>query len=73
MSVPPPDKSSKKGGGQAPAPKSTHMSPGDQAPPGTPGTGENICPACNGTGKKNGQDCPNCEGSGTIITGIGGA
>ena len=25
--------------------------PGDEAPAGTPGTGEDICPACSGSGK----------------------
>lgn len=54
-------------------PRSRHMSPGDQAPEGTPGTGQNICGACNGTGIRNGEACPECEGSGYVITGIGGA
>lgn len=50
------------------------MSPGDEAPPGTPGTGEDICPDCKGTGKSaSGQTCPNCEGSGRVVRGIGGA
>jgi hypothetical protein len=52
---------------------STAEAPGDVAPPGTPGTGENICPACNGTGKVDGQNCPSCAGSGKVIEGIGGA
>jgi DnaJ-class molecular chaperone len=46
--------------------------PGDEAPPGTPGTGENLCRACNGSGTQDGQTCPVCEGSGKIIEGIGG-
>lgn len=46
--------------------------PGDQAPPGTPGTGENICPACAGSGRQGEQDCPVCGGSGRVIEGIGG-
>ena len=29
----------------------SEMGPGDEAPPGTPGAGENICPTCGGTGK----------------------
>jgi hypothetical protein len=49
-------------------------SPGDQAPPGTPGTGENVCPRCGGRGKLDaGQRCPECEGTGRVTTGIGGA
>jgi hypothetical protein len=27
------------------------MVPGDEAPPGTPGTGEDACPTCDGTGR----------------------
>ena len=46
---------------------------GDVAPPGTPGTGENVCPACRGMGRLNGQECPECDGSGKVIAGIGGA
>ncbi len=49
------------------------MSPGDQAPAGTPGTGEDVCPACGGKGQVRGQPCPNCEGTGKVIVGIGGA
>ncbi len=49
------------------------MAPGDQAPQGTPGTGENVCPRCGGTGKLAGGDCPECQGSGKVTGGIGGA
>jgi len=49
------------------------MAPGDEAPPGTPGTGEDICRACGGTGILNGGACPECEGTGKITVGIGGA
>ena len=28
--------------------------PGDEAAPGTPGTGEDICPQCKGSGSRNG-------------------
>lgn len=54
-------------------PTRAHMSPGDEAPPGTPGTGENICRHCGGSGLLEGRNCLYCEGSGTVITGIGGA
>jgi DnaJ-class molecular chaperone len=46
--------------------------PGDEAPPGTTGTGENLCPACSGTGKLGGESCPECKGTGKVTTGIGG-
>ena len=50
------------------------MAPGDQAPPGTRGTGEDVCPACGGSGRNNaGGTCPNCLGKGTVTVGIGGA
>jgi len=50
------------------------MSPGDEARPGTPGTGEDICPECNGRGQiGRGERCRNCDGTGRIVRGIGGA
>jgi hypothetical protein len=49
------------------------MSPGDEAPPGTPGTGEKVCPDCGGSGKRAGGDCPTCQGTGKVTAGIGGA
>jgi RecJ-like exonuclease len=51
----------------------TAMNPGDEAPRGTPGTGEDVCPECHGTGRLDGQKCENCGGSGKIIRAIGGA
>ena len=56
------------GSGSAP------MSPGDEAPAGTPGTGENVCPCCGGSGKMDdGKDCKECSGTGKVTVGIGGA
>jgi RecJ-like exonuclease len=56
-----------------PAPGKT-MNPGDEAKPGTPGTGEDICPECNGKGKTaRGEACRHCGGTGKIVRGIGGA
>jgi DnaJ-class molecular chaperone len=49
------------------------MAPGDEAPPGTEGTGEDICPECGGDGTKDGGDCPECGRTGTVIKGVGGA
>jgi hypothetical protein len=46
--------------------------PGDEAPPGAPGTGENLCRACSGTGKVDDVPCPDCKGTGKVTTGIGG-
>jgi hypothetical protein len=47
--------------------------PGDDAAPGTPGTGENVCPRCSGSGRVDAGECPECGGSGRVIEGIGGA
>ncbi|NKQ09952.1 hypothetical protein [Pseudomonas sp. SST3] len=49
------------------------INPGDEAVPGTPGTGENICPVCNGSGRSDAGECQNCGGTGKVIEGIGGA
>ena len=48
-------------------------SPGDEAAPGTPGTGENLCRHCGGSGEHEGKACPVCGGSGKVTEGIGGA
>jgi len=53
----------------APAP-----SPGDEAPAGTPGTGESICRVCGGSGRDaGGKPCAQCNGTGKVTVGIGGA
>jgi DnaJ-class molecular chaperone len=49
------------------------MNPGDEAPRGALGTGENVCPACHGTGMVGGETCESCNGTGKVIAGIGGA
>ena len=49
------------------------LSPGDEAAPGTPGTREGICPRCGGAGRLGGEPCPECEGTGHVTVGIGGA
>jgi hypothetical protein len=47
--------------------------PGDDAAPGTPGTGEDICPACNGKERlQGGAECRTCGGTGKVIKGIAG-
>ena len=56
-----------------PADPARQKNPGDQAPPGTPGTGENVCPVCAGRGVVDGNSCNNCAGTGKITVGIGGA
>ncbi len=49
------------------------LNPGDEAEPGTPGAGEDVCEACAGSGKlSDGKPCSNCGGSGKVMRGIGG-
>lgn len=46
--------------------------PGDEAAPGTPGTGENLCRTCGGSGRQDGKTCPVCGGSGKVVEGLAG-
>ena len=48
------------------------VNPGDQAAPGTPGAGENVCPDCKGGGRIGNSPCKTCGGTGKVIEGIGG-
>ena len=49
------------------------LKPGDDAPPGTPGTGEAVCRRCGGIGRlPDGQSCADCGGTGRVNQGIGG-
>ena len=48
------------------------LNPGDVAEPGTPGTGEDVCPDCKGSGQIGSAPCPACGGTGKVIEGIGG-
>jgi len=63
--------------GAAPSPVQVNggqaLSPGDEAAPGTVGSGDDVCPVCSGSGKNaGGGDCPNCRGTGIVTEGIGG-
>ncbi|MBV9782307.1 MAG: hypothetical protein JO264_00665 [Acidisphaera sp.] len=49
------------------------LNPGDEAAPGTPGTGEDICADCGGSGRVKGQECQTCSGTGKVTKAIGGA
>jgi hypothetical protein len=39
----------------------------EEAPPGTAGAGEHICPACQGTGRRGRKPCSTCGGTGRVI------
>lgn len=78
MSAPaaaPPGRSDQPAGhrGDEPSGPQAPMSPGDEAPAGTPGTGEDVCPQCGGSGQRGGRGCPKCQGTGKVNVGIGGA
>jgi DnaJ-class molecular chaperone len=47
-------------------------SPGDDAAPGTAGTGEDVCPKCQGSGRLENAVCENCGGTGIVIKGVAG-
>ena len=49
------------------------LAPGDEAPRGTPGAGENLCRTCGGSGQVEGSACDTCGGSGVVIEEVGGA
>jgi DnaJ-class molecular chaperone len=59
--------------GAAPRGAATIRNPGDEAPPGTPQTGENTCPECHGTGRAQNGDCPSCGGTGRVVQIVGDA
>jgi RecJ-like exonuclease len=48
------------------------MAPGDEAPPGDPTAGENLCRTCAGTGEVDGRTCPTCEGTGRTTSAVSG-
>jgi DnaJ-class molecular chaperone len=51
----------------------TPVNPGDEAAPGTPGSGEDICRHCKGRGvMDDGRPCEVCGGTGKVVEGIGG-
>ena len=67
-----PEHADSAGAGPA-APGTTSPHPGDDALPGTPGAGEDVCQRCAGRGKlSGGEECPDCDGTGIVIQGIGG-
>ena len=43
------------------------VNPGDEAPPGTSGAREHVCPACEGTGRIGRKKCQRCGGTGRVV------
>lgn len=48
------------------------LNPGDEVPAGSPGSGEDVCPRCGGSGRLGPLVCGHCAGSGKVTVGIGG-
>jgi len=46
---------------------------GDEVPPGTAQSGENLCRTCKGSGRLAGRPCPDCDGTGKVTTLVGDA
>ena len=49
------------------------MNPGDEAAPGTAGTGEDVCPDCHGSGQLEGAQCETCGGTDLVLDTVMGA
>ena len=47
--------------------------PGDEVSPGTPQSGEGLCPKCSGNGEIAGASCPECGGTGKVTVLVGDA
>lgn len=61
------------GGAASGGAPSKPLKPGDEAPAGTPGTGENLCRECGGSGRlEGGAECRACDGTGKVTVGLGG-
>jgi DnaJ-class molecular chaperone len=48
------------------------MAPGDEAPADRNETAPNVCPDCGGSGKRDGQECHTCSGTGQVEEAVGG-
>jgi hypothetical protein len=48
------------------------LNPGDAVWPGTPGSGENLCPDCSGQGQREGIACHTCGGTGLVTVPVSG-
>jgi hypothetical protein len=47
--------------------------PGDETPPDSPQTAEQICPDCGGSGRREEKPCDTCGGSGRVVRILGDA
>jgi DnaJ-class molecular chaperone len=49
------------------------LNPGDEVAPGTPQSGDDVCPTCHGAGKLAEAPCPDCGGTGHVTVLVGDA
>ena len=71
--MPTPDQPAGPADASRPTATPSGMKPGDEAPAGTPGTGETVCRRCGGSGKVGDSACPDCQGTGVVTAIVGGA
>lgn len=54
--------------------KPAAVNPGDEVPPGTPQSGQDVCPVCVGRGKVGAdRSCEHCGGTGFVTRLVGDA
>jgi DnaJ-class molecular chaperone len=58
---------------KTPGPAESSRNPGDEARPGSPQTGEQICPDCRGSGRRGRKPCETCGGTGRVVRIVGDA
>lgn len=51
----------------------SRTNPGDEQRNDVKQTGENLCWDCKGSGKRDGERCPTCGGSGKVVVTVGDA
>jgi hypothetical protein len=49
------------------------LKPGDEVRTGTPGSADNVCRRCGGSGMLHGVPCTDCKGTGIVTTNVGDA
>jgi hypothetical protein len=59
-------------GDRVPPSSDPRMHAGDALPPDAPNAGETVCYRCNGSGKLEGETCPECQGTGRVIESVAG-
>ena len=61
------------GSGRSNGQGSPDRNPGDEARPGSKQSGDQVCPACDGTGRIDETACADCGGTGRVTVIVGDA